>query len=510
MSPFEIRGVIEGFYGRPWSHAERERMIDFLGRHGYNLYVYAPKNDPIHRNRWLEPYLPEELARFASLERRCRERGILFVFGLSPLKLHYSDEGEMAALFAKLESVYRLGVRGFMLLVDDMPDKFHYPDDEARFGSVANAHVWLNNAVLARLQEWGGVERYLFVPTEYCGEGRSAYLARLGEGLRREVCVMWTGPEVCSPRLTTADARVISETLRRPVLYWDNYPVNDGEMRWRPHLRPIRGRDADLGTVALGIVANASLQPEASKIPLHTYAQYMADPAGYEPEAAWQKALLDVCGDEADARAVAALADLARWSHLERGRQLYNQLAFTFNEFWRRWGGAPAVAGPDLEGAPAPGEEAPAIAALAPGAGRTPIPGGASAPPGAAERLALIGDLLAEFARLHAAADRVLHSMVNPWLQAELRPWAEKLAGWCDTVALALTALRTTLQDPADPRLPALRRDAVDRLWATRENFHWVAGDLIDQFARRCLWAAQEAAGGAGGQIPTEGVGAGA
>jgi len=518
-SPFAIRGVIEGFYGRLWSRTERERMIDFLGRHGYNLYVYAPKSDPLHRNRWQEPYLSEELAYFAALDRRCREQSIQFVFGLSPLKLHYSDDGEMGALFAKLEAVYRLGVRSFMLLLDDMPDRFHYADDEARFGTVADAHVWLNNTVLARLEAWGGVEHYLFCPTEYCGEGRSPYLERLGEGLRPEVHVLWTGPEVCSPRLTTADARVISETLRRPVLYWDNYPVNDLEMRWRPHIRPIRGRDADLGTVALGIVANAALQPEACKIPLHTYARYMADPAGYEPEAAWEQALLEVCGNEADARAVAVLADLARWSHLERGRQLYSRLAFILNDFWRRWGGPPAATGPDLEGAPQPEERPPAVPALdiglattggnvpcAPSHARAGAPGdtggevrpGSVGAPARADRLALVDDMLAEFARLHGAADRILHSMANPWLKAELRPWAEKLAGWCETAALALTALRTALRDPADPALPALRRDAVDRLWATRENFHWVGGDLIDQFARRCLWAAQEAAGPAG------------
>jgi hyaluronoglucosaminidase len=199
----------------------------------------------------------------------------------------------------------------------------------------------------------------------------------------------------------------------------------------------------------------------------------MADPDGYEPESAWWEALLEVCGDEADARAVAVLADMARWSHLERGRQLHNQMAFALQRFWRRWGGVPAAAGPDLPDAPPEAE-------------------GDGLPPASTreERLALIGDLLSGFARLHAAADRIRHNLANPWLKAELRPWAEKLAGWCETATLALTALRTAVQDPSDPSLPELRQAAVDRLWATREDFHWVAGDLFDQFARRCLWAA--------------------
>lgn len=33
-SPFAIRGVIEGFYGRPWSHQQRLDLIDFIGQRG--------------------------------------------------------------------------------------------------------------------------------------------------------------------------------------------------------------------------------------------------------------------------------------------------------------------------------------------------------------------------------------------------------------------------------------------------------------------------------------------
>lgn len=447
-------------------------MVDFMGRHGYNLYLYAPKNDPIHRNRWLEPYLPEEVERFGRLNRRCRENGIQFVFGLSPLRFHYSSEAEWNTLWAKLRAVYDQGVRSFTILLDDMPDKFHYQDDEAKMGSVVDAHVWLNNTVLERLQSWGGVERLLFCPTEYNGEGRSPYLETLGAGLKPEIEVFWTGTEVCAQYLKTEDARVISETLKRPVLYWDNYPVNDLDMKWRPHLRPVRGRDADLHTVAKGIVANASLQPEAAKIPLHTYAQYMADPEGYEPESAWRKALLEVCGNELDADAVAVLGDMTRWAAIERGRALYNQMAPKFHRFWQAWGGVPAVAGPDLPDAMPADPVAESLTAT--------------------DKAELVTWMQQEFLRRRAAAVRIQTALVNPWLKEELRPWADKLAGWSETALFALSVLQTALKNPSDPALPAMRADALDRLWTTRENFHWVSGDLIDQFSRRCLWAAQQ------------------
>ena len=59
---FELSGVIEGFYGPPWSHSDRLDMLRFMGRAGLNVYIYAPKDDPYHRTRWREPY-PEDAER---------------------------------------------------------------------------------------------------------------------------------------------------------------------------------------------------------------------------------------------------------------------------------------------------------------------------------------------------------------------------------------------------------------------------------------------------------------
>ena len=42
------RGVVEGFYGTPWSHEVRMSLIDFYGRFKLNTYIYGPKDDPYH------------------------------------------------------------------------------------------------------------------------------------------------------------------------------------------------------------------------------------------------------------------------------------------------------------------------------------------------------------------------------------------------------------------------------------------------------------------------------
>ena len=50
------RGVVEGFYGTPWSHEARLSQLDFYGRNKMNTYIYGPKDDPYHRTpHWRNP-----------------------------------------------------------------------------------------------------------------------------------------------------------------------------------------------------------------------------------------------------------------------------------------------------------------------------------------------------------------------------------------------------------------------------------------------------------------------
>src|SRR5436305_9008835 len=64
---FAVRGIVEGFYGRPWSHSARLDAISFLAPRGLNAYVYAPKDDAKHRADWRIPYDTDERADFREL-----------------------------------------------------------------------------------------------------------------------------------------------------------------------------------------------------------------------------------------------------------------------------------------------------------------------------------------------------------------------------------------------------------------------------------------------------------
>ena len=78
-----MHGVIEGFYGPPWSHEERLTVLDWMAAFGLNTYFYAPKDD-LKQRLWREAYAESELHLLRDLIEACRQRGIQFVFALQP------------------------------------------------------------------------------------------------------------------------------------------------------------------------------------------------------------------------------------------------------------------------------------------------------------------------------------------------------------------------------------------------------------------------------------------
>ncbi|HVN39820.1 MAG TPA: beta-N-acetylglucosaminidase domain-containing protein [Myxococcota bacterium] len=289
---FTHRGVIEGFYGTPFAHEDRLWLVEQLGAWGMNRYVYAPKDDPLHRSRWREPY-PEEFAkRFAELVG-CGERaGVEVGFAISPgLSIRYGSRGDRAALVAKLRSFQAQGVRFFGLCLDDVPSALAHAEDRADFASLAAAHVALAHELAASLGD--GATLWL-VPTDYLGVAATAYLEELGASLDPRIEVGWTGRTTCSPTIELAEARARAATLRRRLLVWDNVPVSDGPMRPMLHLGPYVGRAPRLAECVSGVLLNPMQHARASALTLRCAARYLADPAGTDAERAWGSAAAEV------------------------------------------------------------------------------------------------------------------------------------------------------------------------------------------------------------------------
>ena len=312
-APFKVRGVIEGFYGRPWSHDQRLDLIDFISRHGMNTFAYAPKDDPLLRRQWRTLYSGEDLDRVSELVERSKTRGVDFIFCLSPgLSIEYSSTDDRRALGAKLESVASLGVSWFGLLLDDIPLSLQHQSDREAFAELADAHISLISEVYAQLD---ATRKLIVCPTVYWGRGDEEYIRRLGDAIDPRIDLFWTGAAICSPRLDLLDAATFTRAANRPPTYWDNYPVNDVAMSHELHIGPYRGRDRHLYRFANGVIANGMELFESSKIAFATIADYLRDPEAYDPEESWRRAIDEVAGKE-HADAFVLFADNVRSSAL--------------------------------------------------------------------------------------------------------------------------------------------------------------------------------------------------
>ena len=308
-----IRGVIEGFYGPPWSHAERLDLLAFCGREGLTTWVHAPKDDPWHRRLWREPYLQPELERLAELVAAGEEHGVELAYALAPgLSICYSDDADFEALLAKLEQLRGIGVHSLQLLFDDVEQELNCAADERRYGHEARpsaaAQAELSNRLRAAFPQPGPL---VVCPRGYAGAERTDYRESFGRLLDPEVVVYWTGPDVVSTAITRADLDAAADGFAHELLLWDNYPVNDFAPRTL-FLGPLTGRDPELtGGRCAGLIANAMLQAVPSKLPLATVADFLRDPQGYRPAAAFERALRDY-GDEVEAavRALGGSIDL--------------------------------------------------------------------------------------------------------------------------------------------------------------------------------------------------------
>jgi len=313
MTAFEHRGIVEGFYGPPWSHEDRLWWIERLGAWGMNRYVYAPKDEPLHRARWREPYPEDDLRRFAELVDAGARHGVEVGFALSPgLSIRYAEREDRRALCAKFRTFRELGSGFLSLALDDVPFEPVHAEDRRAFPSLAAAQTELTHEVRAAI---GDDCTLWLVPTDYLGVRTSEYLEELGATLAPEVEVGWTGRTVLSPTIEAGEARARAEVLRRPLLLWDNTPVADGPMRRMLHLGPYRGRSPAIAEHASGILLNPMQHARASAVTIRTAARFLEDPAGYEPERAFAEATRELGAGAADAFAL--FAEGHRFSPIE-------------------------------------------------------------------------------------------------------------------------------------------------------------------------------------------------
>lgn len=435
MNALGISGIVEGFYGRPWTAEQRHDMLDFIAELGMRDYVYSPKDDRFTRRDWRMPYPAGEADALRAFAEHAREVGVALWYGLSPgLSMRYSEEVDVAAVLAKLDHVRALGVSDVALFLDDIPARLQHPGDVAAFPDLVTAQLQLVRRIEKHLAVTAPGVRFAVCPTDYWGHGDEPYIAALGSGLADTTALFWTGRAICSPELTAAEAERFARSTGRGPLYWDNFPVNDVAMTHELHIGPYLGREAGIAAFAAGIVANPMPLAEASKIGIASVADFCRDPQGFDAEASWEAAVRRVAGPR-DAEPFREFADALRGSALcvddapRLGAQL-ERFAFAYRF------GAPADA---------------------------------------------VAELRSHLAALAEVADR-MGSLENRALAEEIAPWAAQYARGIAAVDAAVAALEPrTAGEP--PELRGAARDAIaQRLAEYRAARLRVFGDLVDMF----------------------------
>lgn len=297
-----FRGVIEGFYGIPWSFEARKSQFEFYGRNKMNFYLYAPKDDPLHHGQGCyEAYPPEKAEELRQLVEVARANHVHFVWAIHPsntVNWNVNDgRDQMDALIRKLESMYELGVRDFGVSVDDS------------FGEISRAErqVQLCNYIVENfIRKHPDVNQSLVMcPTGYTRQwARPQDLETLGRDLAEGTAMFWTGNGVVCD-ITLEGQQWLRECHKRPAFIWWNWPCND----FKPS-RLSMGRtyglaqEPQMRTMLSGFAANPMERAEASKVGLFGVADYAWNICAFKSDEAWKTGIARLYPGCADAMQV--------------------------------------------------------------------------------------------------------------------------------------------------------------------------------------------------------------
>lgn len=281
------RGVVEGFYGTPWSHQARLRQLKFYGENKMNTYIYGPKDDPYHSApNWRLPYPEKEAVQLQELVKVAGENEVDFVWAIHPGQDIKWNQEDRDLLLAKFEKMYQLGVRSFAVFFDDISGEGTNPQKQAELLNYID-----DNFVKVK----SDVTPLIMCPTEYnksWSNPKGNYLTTLGEKLNPSVQIMWTGDRVVSD-ITRDGINWINERIKRPAYIWWNFPVSD-YVRDHLLLGQVYGNDTTIANEMAGFVTNPMEHAEASKIAIFSVASYAWNPTKYDTWKTWKDAIRNI------------------------------------------------------------------------------------------------------------------------------------------------------------------------------------------------------------------------
>lgn len=285
-----FRGTVEGFYGKPWSFEDRVSQFEFYGKYKLNTYIYGPKDDPYHgfSNKWREPYPADQAKKLSELVGIAKKHKVNFVWAIHPGRDIQWGEADRKAALKKFEMMYDLGFRSFGVFFDDIGGTAGEPEGQVEFLNYLNREFVRKKHDLTPL---------VMCPTQYSGRG-GKYHEILGQGLDKDIDIMWTGGAIVS-NITKENLENINSHTGHKAYIWWNFPVTD-YVRHALFLGRVYGLEKGTQDDMSGFVSNPMDKPEASKIALFGIADFTWNQEAFDSDANWHasiKALFPQCAE---------------------------------------------------------------------------------------------------------------------------------------------------------------------------------------------------------------------
>lgn len=285
------RGIVEGFYGNPWTQTDRLRQFDFYGKNKLNVYIYGPKDDPYHRSKWRENYPLAEAEKLKELVVAAHKNKVQFVWAIHPGNDIKWNKADSLHIVNKLNIMYDLGIRTFAVFFDDIGGEGTSGIKQAQLMNYINAEFVKQHKDVAPL---------ILCPTQYNkGWSSGSYLSILGTEMDKDIRIMWTGNTVVD-MINKEDMDWINDQIKRNAYIWLNYPVNDYCVD-RLLMGVTYGNDKDIADQLSGFMSNPMEYAEASKVSLYSIADYCWNMTDYNENASWERAIKYLMPENAEA-----------------------------------------------------------------------------------------------------------------------------------------------------------------------------------------------------------------
>ena len=340
----QSRGLVEGYYGYPYSLSVKKSLMRFMMRLKMNTYMYGAKSDLYHSAKWEEPY-PKTLTKtdieygrmsqdmVKDLSKTSQATKVNFIWAIHPGNDFVGQPNVVTRIMKKFSSMYDLGVRQFAIFVDDVG----VPHSEADCKTNADHLRAVQNAIDAKWNKAGSapearVRPLHFVPQVYTlswvGEADRKRFFKALSTVPSDITIYTTGWGVWTVP-NSNDLALMNTELGRPVAWWWNYPCNDNADEqiytsdMYTNFMEMRAVDNNARLQkelknGLGVVSNPMQQGMVSRIALFSVADYAWNNAKFDNMTSWKKAFKYAFPENTALReAYQALSSYLRWNDSE-------------------------------------------------------------------------------------------------------------------------------------------------------------------------------------------------